>query len=192
MLHRKNTIASLDNNNFFENNNITIQELPFISKINLRIDPNNKDYMSICGRILKVILPLKPNTYSKNEDTKVLWLGPDEWLIINENENNIFFELNDKLNKIENSVTDVSENRTTIRLKGKKIFVLLSKFLTLDLDKNIPEEPCCAQTLFVKVPCTLINNSKNDEIPQIDILINRSHANYVYNLLIDGIDNLDI
>ena len=71
-----------------------------------------------------------------------------------------------------------------------KIYKLLSKFLVLDLEKNLPDESSCAQTLFVKVPVLLVRNHY-DGIPEIDIFTNRSHANYIYNLLVDGTKNLD-
>ena len=191
MLDRENTVDSLKNNKIQEHGNIKIQELPFINKINLRFDPKNKNYMSLCAKLLGIILPTKPNTYSKNENIKSLWLGPDEWLIVNESKNDLFSKLTNKLKEEDTSVTDVSENRTVIRLTGEKIFILLSKFLTLDLDNNLFNQSCCAQTLFVKVPSLLIRNNNENEIPEIDIFINRSHANYIYNLLVDGTKNLD-
>ena len=191
MLDRENTVDSLKNNKIQELGDIKIQELPFINKINLRFDPRNKNYMSLCDKILGIILPTKPNTYSKNEKVKSLWLGPDEWLIVNESKNDLFSKLTNELKEEETSVTDVSENRTVIRLTGEKIFILLSKFLTLDLDNNLFNQSCCAQTLFVKVPSLLVRNNNENEIPEIDIFINRSHANYIYNLLVDGTKNLD-
>ena len=191
MLDRENTVDSLKNNKIQELGDIKIQELPFINKINLRFDPRNKNYMSLCDKILGIILPTKPNTYSKNEKVKSLWLGPDEWLIVNESKNDLFSKLTNKLKEEDTSVTDVSENRTVIRLTGEKIFILLSKFLTLDLDNNLFNQSCCAQTLFVKVPSLLIRNNNENEIPEIDIFINRSHSNYIYNLLVDGTKNLD-
>mgnify|MGYP000849083862 FL=1 len=191
MLDRENTVDSLKNNKIQEHGNIKIQELPFINKINLRFDPKNKNYMSLCAKLLGIILPTKPNTYSKNENIKSLWLGPDEWLIVNESKNDLFSKLTNKLKEEDTSVTDVSENRTVIRLTGEKIFILLSKFLTLDLENNLFNQSCCAQTLFVKVPSLLIRNNNENEIPEIDIFINRSHSNYIYNLLVDGTKNLD-
>ena len=191
MLDRENTVDSLKNNKIQEHGNIKIQELPFINKINLRFDPKNKNYMSLCAKLLGIILPTKPNTYSKNGKVKSLWLGPDEWLIINESKNDLFSKLTNELKEEETSVTDVSENRTVIRLTGEKIFILLSKFLTLDLENNLFNQSCCTQTLFVKVPSLLIRNNNENEIPEIDIFINRSHANYIYNLLVDGTKNLD-
>ena len=190
MLNREKTINSI-NNNIIEHFEIKIQELPYVDKINLRLDPNNNDYMSICGKILGAVLPTKPNTYVQNEKVKIIWLGPDEWMVINDQENELFIKLKNELGDLEASVTNISENRTIIRLSGKKIITLLSKFLVLDLEKNLGTQSSCAQTLFVKVPILLVRNDDNNQIPVIDIFTNRSHANYIYNLLVDGTKNLD-
>ena len=192
MLNRENTIQSLKNNKFIDLGEtqfyIKIQELPFFKKINLRLDPNDKDCVSSFSKILGTMLPTKTNTYSKNEKIKVIWLGPDEWLIVSDDD--VFIKLQNKIGNLEASVTDVSENRTIIRIRGKKTYVLLSKFLVLDLEKNLSTDLSCAQTLFVKVPVLLVRNHY-DEIPEIDIFTNRSHANYIYNLIVDGTKNLD-
>ena len=190
ILERENTIKSLQNNkieNFFGTN---IQELAFINKINLRINTKNTDYIKICGKILNAILPTKPNTFTKNGDLKIIWLSPDEWLITNEDDN-LFSKLKNEIGDLEASVTDVSENRTIVRLSGEKIYTLLSKFLVLDLEKSLPSESTCAQTLFAKVPILLLRNHNENQVPEIDIFLNNSHANYVYRLIVDGSENLD-
>ena len=189
MLNREKTIHSI--NNIIEHFEIKFQELPYVNKINLRLDPKNNDYMSSCSKILGAVLPTKPNIYIKNEKVKIIWLSPDEWMVVNDQENELFIKLKNELGDLDASVTDVSENRTIIRLSGKKIFTLLSKFLVLDLEKNLGTQSSCAQTFFVKVPILLVRNYNNNQIPVIDIFTNRSHANYIYNLLVDGTKNLD-
>ena len=191
MLNRENAIQSLNNNQFKEFGDkvfcIKIKELPFVKKINLRLDPNNKDCISSYSEILSTMLPTKANTYSVNAiNEKVIWLGPDEWLIVSDDDN-AFLKLLKKIGNLEVNVTDVSENRTIIRIRGKYIYVLLSKFLVLDLEKNLSTNASCAQTLFVKVPVLLVRNRYG----AIDIFANRSHANYIYNLIVDGTKNLD-
>jgi len=190
MLNREKAIHSVKDN-IIKDYGIKIQELPYVNKINLRFDPNNNDYMSFCRKILGEVLPAKPNTYVQNEKIKIIWLAPDEWMIINDQEDKLFIKLKNKLKDFEASVTDVSENRIIIRLSGEKIITLLSKFLVLDLEKNLGSQSSCAQTLFVKVPILLVRNNDNNQIPVIDIFTNRSHANYIYSLLVDGIKNLD-
>ena len=41
------------------------------------------------------------------------------------------------------------------------------------------------------MPILLVRNFKENETPKIDIYTNRSHANYIYNLIVDGTINLD-
>ena len=189
MLDREKTILAI--NNIMEKNEIKIQELPFLNKINLRLNPNNNQHMSICENILETILPIQSNTYSQNKKVKSIWLSPDEWLVVYDDDDDIFINLKDKLGDIEASVTDISENRTVIRISGKNIFILLSKFLVLDLEKNLSTQTSCVQTLFVKVPVLLLRNNKDNQTPEVDIFVNKSHANYIYNLIIDGTKNLD-
>ena len=194
MLDKENTIQSLKNNKFKVLGDkvffLKIKELPFVKKINLRLDPNDKDCVSSCSKILGTMLPTKANTYSTNAiNEKVIWLGPNEWLIVSDDDD-AFSKLLNEIGDLEASLTDVSENRTIIRISGRYVYVLLSKFLVLDVEKNLSTDSSCAQTLFVKVPVLLIRNHHKGT-PEIDIFTNRSHANYIYNLIVDGTKNLD-
>ena len=196
ILKRESVIIDLKNEAIKEYGGITFKEIAFAQKINIRGDSNNKEFMSLNGKILQAVLPTIPNTYTKIEKIKILWLGPNEWLIVDENQyNKDLISKLENINNEESNITDVSENRTIIRIHGKKLFTLLSKFLVLDLDKNLTNNSSVAQTLFVKVPIILVSNNNNnnndDENNEIDLYTNRSHANYVYNLLVDGTKNLD-
>ena len=188
-LQRDNCIKTLINDKVENHFGINIQELAFINKINIRINPKDNENIIKCGKIINAILPVKPNTYAQNENIKVIWLGPNEWLITNNN--NLYKNLRNKIGDVDSSITDVSENRTVLRISGEKIYKLLSKFLVLDLESNLPNESSCAQTLFVKVPVLLIRNNNEKQIPEIDIFTNRSHAKYIYNLIVDGSQYLD-
>ena len=188
-LQQDNCINSLSNNKVENHFGINVQELPFINKINIRINTNDNENIIKCEKLINAILPVQPNTYVTNDNVKVIWLGPNEWLITNNQ--NLYKNLKNEIGDIQASVTDVSENRTVIRISGDQIFKLLSKFLVLDLEKNLPDESSCAQTLFVKVPVLLVRNNNEKQIPEIDIFTNRSHANYIYNLIVDGSQYLD-
>ena len=138
-LQQDNCIKSLSNNKVENHFGVEIQELPFINKINVRIDINDNKNIIKCGKLINAILPVQPNTYVTNDNVKVIWLGPNEWLITNNQ--NLYNNLKNELGDIQASVTDVSENRTVIRISGDKIFKLLSKFLVLDLET-------CLSTFF--------------------------------------------
>lgn len=191
-MRKQNSIKSLNNNFDKEYNNILFQEIPFVKKINLRGDPDNQNFMTSAESILNSVLPTNPNTYKNTGELKIIWLAPDEWLVIDENnkDNKLLEKLQQVLGDQEASATDVSENRTILRIFGNKVDTLLSKFLLINLDKVFSYEFSATQTLFVKVPILIVQNFDKEKQKKIDIYVNRSQANYVYDLLIDGAKNL--
>ena len=194
MLNRENSIHTLQNNVVQEHAGIKFQELPFMTKINLRGNPNDKKFLSSANEVLNTILPTRTNIYIKIDSLKIIWLGPDEWLIVDEkgsDKQDLFSKLENSIGSQDASVTDVSENRTVIRIMGTKLFTLLAKFLTLNLDNSLNSSSSVAQTLFIKVPVLLMRLHEHNSEPKIDIFTNRSHTNYVYKILVDGTKNLD-
>ena len=172
-----------------EKNGISIEELPFVGKINLRGNANDRDFMSNTGSVLDIIIPLDPNTKVQNKKFQVIWLSPNEWLLCfydNASFSKIFEELNKRLNPEKTSVTDISENKTVIKIEGNKCIELLRKFMILDIDKVLKNDSKVSQTIFVKIPILIIRNHINDEKQSFDIHVNRSHTNYLKTLLLDG------
>ena len=184
-LERKAVLKDLK----IEKNGISIEEIPFINKLNLRGNSKDKDFLSKTGTILETLIPLDPNTKVSNTKFQVIWLSPNEW-IINFYNNDIFIkihnQLNDQLNPEKTSVTDISENKTVIRVVGNKSVELLRKFMILDIDKALNDNSRVAQTIFVKIPVLIIRNHLNEEKQSFDIHVNRSHTNYLRALLLDG------
>ena len=184
-LERKAVLKDLK----IEKNGISIEEIPFINKLNLRGNSKDKDFLSKTSTILETLIPLDPNTKVSNTKFQVIWLSPNEW-IINFFNNDIFIkihnQLNDQLNPEKTSVTDISENKTVIRVVGNKSVELLRKFMILDIDKALNDNSRVAQTIFVKIPVLIIRNHLNEEKQSFDIHVNRSHTNYLRALLLDG------
>ena len=172
-----------------EKNGISIEELPFIEKINLRGDTKDRDFMSNAGSVLDILIPTEPNTKIQNKDLQVIWLSPNEWLLSFLNESHFFRileELNNKLNPEKTSITDISENKIVIRIEGKHTTELLKKFIVLDIDKALNSNLKVAQTIFIKIPVLIIRNHHDEEEQSYDIHVNRSHSKYLRDLLLDG------
>ena len=170
-------------------NGISIEEIPFIKKLNIRGNSKDKDFLSSVGSILETLIPLDPNTKVENKNFQVIWLSQNEWLInffINDLFIRIYNQLKDKLNPEKTSVTDISENKTVIRIEGNKTIELLRKFMILDIDKVLKDNSRVAQTIFVKIPVLIIRNHLNEERQSFNIHVNRSHTNYLRALLLDG------
>ena len=172
-----------------EKNGILIEEIPFVEKLNLRGNAKDKNFLADVGTILETLLPIDPNTKVENADFQVVWLSPNEWLI-NFIKNDKFSithqKLINQLNPEKTSVTDTSENKTIIRIVGDKSIELLRKFMILDIDKILKDNSKVAQTIFVKIPILIIRNHSQDQKQSFDLHINRSHAKYLKELLLDG------
>jgi len=185
ILKRKSVLEDLK----IEKNGISIEELPFVNKINLRGNTTDRVFMSNTGSVLDILIPTEPNTKIENKNLQVIWLSPNEWLlnfIYNENFTRIFENLSNKLNPENTSITDISESKTIIRVEGVNTTELLRKFLILDIDSALNSNLKVAQTIFVKVPILIVRNHKDQDTQSFDIHLNRSHTTYLKDLLLDG------
>jgi sarcosine oxidase subunit gamma len=185
ILKRKSVLEDLK----IERNGISIEELPFVNKINLRGNTTDRVFMSNTGSVLDILIPTEPNTKIENKNLQVIWLSPNEWLlnfIYNENFTRIFENLSNKLNPENTSITDISESKTIIRVEGINTTELLRKFLILDIDSILNSNSKVAQTIFVKVPILIVRNHKDQDTQSFDIHLNRSHSTYLKDLLLDG------
>ena len=186
-----NNVLNLNKKNY---NGVTIEELSLSGKINIRGKSSDKEFMKNIGSALNLVLPIEPNVRIFNNNISIMWLGPNEWLVITpENEKDgIISLLKSNLNPQKTAITDVSFNRTILRLEGEKVFTLLSKFLVANLEKILKTNFSVAQTIFIKIPVLFVRNNTDEEPASLDLHLNRSHTKYVYELLVDGSKNLNI
>ena len=175
-------------------NGISIKERELVGKINLRGKSTDKEFMKNVGSVLDLVLPIEPNVRISNNNMSIIWLSPNEWMIETPKSETqkVLTLLKSTLNRQKTAITDVSFNRTVLRLEGDHVYTLLSKYLVIDLEKVLKTNYSVAQTIFIKIPIILIRNNKNNETTSIDIYLNRSHAKYVYDLLVDGCKILNI
>lgn len=171
----------------------SFEELNNIPKINVRGNSSDKNFITEVEKILDITVPTKANTYNKNSKLRIIWLSPNEWLVeiykIYDFDN-ILANLEISLNSQNTALTDVTENRTILRLKGIHLYKLLSKFMIIDLDRVLYEKSTVAQTIFIKVPVLIIRNHEKNEDQSIDLHVNRSHTQYIMDLLADGSKNI--
>jgi sarcosine oxidase, subunit gamma len=108
-----------------------------LAQIDLRSDPTNVPFE-----------PPQPNLVTDWNDWDVLWLGPDEWLVVGEggSEETIERALADAMTGSHHSLVDVSANRIAFDLTDG--LELLSTGCGLDLDPSRWLPGMCAQTLF--------------------------------------------
>ena len=185
------SVLNINNENF---NGVSIEERDLIGKINLRGKSNDKEFMKNIGTVLDLVLPIEPNVKVTNNNISIIWLSPNEWLIESPKSETqkVLKLLKSTLNPQKTAITDVSFNRTVLRLEGDKVFTLLSKYLVINLEEVLKKNYSVAQTIFIKIPVLIIRNNDEGNTISIDIHLNRSYAKYVYELLIDGCKILNI
>ena len=81
--------------------------------------------------------------WSEGSDCRVLWLGPDEWLLTAGDAQR------EKFLRLPHAV-DLSANRAVVEISGIDARVILAKGCTLDLRAGSFRAPRCAQTLIAK------------------------------------------
>jgi sarcosine oxidase subunit gamma len=73
-----------------------------------------------------------------NDDTRILWNGPKNWLLIS-NKKDLLIDIKETFNEKDFAVTDLSHSRAIIEIEGKNVKEVLKKgcpFNFNDLNKN--------------------------------------------------------
>ena len=154
-----------------------LYERPFLTHLNLRLDPADSEALAAIQHMLGVQLPLTPNTTAAGPELLAAWLGPDEWLLLAERQeaDSLVTDLQTALTGHFASVVDTSAGQTVIRLSGPSALDVLARGCALDLHPSVFPPGACAQTLLARAQALLI---AVDDTPTFDIIVRRSFAPY--------------
>jgi sarcosine oxidase subunit gamma len=115
----------------------------------------------------------------------VLWLGPDEWLVVTPpgDAAALHAALAAALAGLRASATDVTDNYTTIRIAGPKARWVLAKGWPVDLHpRNFGPGRVAQSNLAL---CNVILRQV-DDAPGYEILVRPSFAKYLWDWLTDA------
>ena len=101
--------------------NVSVTPMPAASRLSLRARP---DAVAALSKALGVDLPVKPKTSASKGSRTAFWLGPDEWLIIDEPGKDLIADCAKA--KVLHSATDISERNTAISVSGPNAEATLS------------------------------------------------------------------
>ena len=162
-----------------------LSERPFLTHIDLRVDPTDDEALASAHKVLGLHLPLTPNTATASEELSAIWLGPDEWLLLTEHHHpdSLVTDLQAALTSHFASVVDMSAGQTVIRLSGPSALDVLARGCALDLHPSVFPPGACAQTLLARAQALLI---AVDAAPTFDIIVRRSFAPYTAAWLADS------
>ncbi len=155
---------------------VALAELRFVTQIGVRQRGRAAAYLA------GLPLPLEPNRVAVMGAVRVLWLGPDEWLITAPEGGD--GGLSQRLARTEGAVvTDLSSSRAAIAISGAASRRLLEKGCGIDLHPRAFGPGDCAQTLLARVPVIV------DQVapaPAYRVFVRRSLARWLAGWLIDA------
>ncbi|MDP9870103.1 MULTISPECIES: sarcosine oxidase subunit gamma [Streptosporangium] len=161
---------------------LRIAELPFLTRVNLRADPGSRAAGDI-GAALGASLPTEPGTYVTS-GVDVLWLGPDEWLVVGEPgaERDLPARLRAAAGTGHVAVTDVSAQWTTLVLAGPRARDVLAHGCSLDLHPRLFGPGRCAQTMLARAQVLLAAHGGEE----FRVSVRPSYAGYLADWLLDA------
>ena len=122
-IHKKGLFGNFDNKNdesllkISENRNLLIVQIVKYKNSSISIEDLNIDGLKLRNEALNVI---------SNENTRILWNGPNNWILISINKNllqNILKVFKDS----DFAITDLSHSRAVIELEGHNVKEVLKK-----------------------------------------------------------------
>lgn len=171
-----------------------VRELPFLAQIDLRAVSADAVLMARLTESIGARAPTEPNTSIVSDDgtRHVLWLGPDEWLIVGEPGAGPALEgtLRDAIGDAPGAVIDVSANRTTLSVSGPRARELLAFGCSIDLDERHFKPGHCVQTLLARAHVIIAPVGPAVE-PSFRVLVRPSFAAYLAAWLTDAAVGLD-
>jgi len=167
------------------NGAISIRELPFLTQINLRAEPDQRMPQRLAD-VLGLALPLTPNTVASSANHRALWLGPDEWLIVGaaDEARAIEHSMHDAVTGATASIVDVSANRTVMLIQGERAQELLAHGIAIDLHPRAFGPGRCAQTLLAKVQVIMERRSDDNAF---HVYVRGSFTSYLADWLLDAV-----
>lgn len=160
-------------------NRVLMAELPHMGYIVLRGKADDADFMQAVADILGQALPTQPMTILGTTAGVVLWVSPDEWLLVCQRSRRdaLLARLSSALQNVFAQVVDNSGGLTALRVSGPDHLLLLRQLGPYDYESLAIGR--CASTVASKTGFTVART----DAAGVVIVFRRSFADYTWRLL---------
>ena len=126
-------------------------------------------------------LSLQSSKVSSNKDTRILWSGPNTWLVVSQKED-ILKIINTNCNNENFAITDISHSRAVIQIKGFQAKEVLKKGCPINFNQF--EKNNCAGSVFHGI--TIVIDCIENEPQTFNLLTLRSFGESFYHHITDA------
>ena len=146
--------------------------------VNLRGPRGEVKFVRAVAAVTDVAPPEQPCTAVSGLFGSILWLGPDEWLVVSESQGGeeIAARLSESLRGTAAAVTDVSDARVVYTLAGARARDVLAKGCSIDFHPRVFAPGRVVQTLLAKT--AVLIHAKSAE--SLEVHVPRSFADYAW------------
>ena len=173
-------------------NGIVVKEISPTMKLNLR--GKKREFFTHIGKNLNMLLPTEANTSTISDKLTAIWLSPDEWMIVTNDEvkkDTNEYQLNEILfNDISKSnlgaVIDVTDQFVQLEIKGKNIYEIFSAGSPFNFSEFKDKKGSSVQTILNHID--VIVHNKGDQI--VNLFVRRSFAQHLWSWINDSASRL--
>lgn len=150
------------------------------SRISLRVRAED---VAALSKALGLDLPTRPKTSAAAGERSALWLGPDEWLVIDQSGADLVAAV--AASGALHSATDVSHRNTAIMVSGPGAEAAISSGCSQDVSLAVFPVGACSRTLFGKAEIVLLRT----DVDTFRVECWRSFSEFVFGLLTEGAED---
>ena len=152
-----------------------IKNLFIYQVVKFKTSKKNNNDLKVDNLIFPDVLKVNSNT-----DTRILWMGPNNWLVIS------LKSLNNELNQIfsnnEFAVTDISHSRSIIELEGENVKEVIKKGSPFNIEEM--KQNNCSNTIYNGITITI--DSIEQECNKIRVISLRSFGESLCHSITDS------
>ncbi len=159
---------------------VSITAEPYVAMVDVRVPTPVADATTVAG----MPLPTAPNTWTPTADGRLVWLGPDEWLLTSTGTapHLLEEELREQLRPVGGTAVDVSAQRIGLRISGARAREVLAKGCSIDLHPRAFPAGQSAQTTLGLAGVVLLSLGEDG----FAVLVRSSFAGYLATWLLDA------